>query len=824
VDNTSFAELLRQHRLALGLTQDELAERASLSGRAISDLERGVKAPRLSTARLLVRGLGLHKAEAAALLRTARPQRDPGLDADPGRDRHNLPLATSSLVGRAGELAQLEQRLRESRLVTITGVGGCGKTRLALQVAHDLMDAFPQGAWWVELAPLSAPTLVPQAVAAALGLREQPGRSLLETLCAFLAKQHLLLVLDNCEHVVATCADLAETLLRASATVRLLTTSREALRIPGEVTWRVPPLATPDPRANQGPTELLGYPAVQLFVERAQAIQPTFTLRAENARAVAAVSARLDGLPLAIELAAAWVRALGIEQLLQRLDGALRSELGSSRTATSRQQTLWATLDWSCALLSEPERVLIRRLAVFAGGWTLEAAEEVCTGGAVERATLLGHLTRLVDTSLVQVMERAGYARYRLLEPIRAYAAAHLAASQEAVVVRRAHAATYLALAEHLSDRTHMASEGQRMDLLELEHENFRVALRWSEETGAIEQGVRLCAALGRFWVVRGYISEGRVWITALLNAQGTAADSVTLARALLQAGNLAWYQGDPVAARLLHSRALALYCALPDAESGLPAVLDALGLDARSHGDYSEAQVFCTEALTLARSLGMAWVEVQAVYHLGLVAYDQMAWTEAHGWFAQCLTLAQEMGDTICIARALNGLAQVAHQAGDYIDARALYERGLAKRRELGELFGVALALVCLGEVLLDLGDLAQARTVLDESITITQELGDRQGMAQCLEAFAALASLAHQPEQAFRLLGAAAALRETSELPLSPASLAQLERRLGPARQALDEHTGAALRTDGHALPVDEAVGLARLSVTAARGEICQ
>jgi non-specific serine/threonine protein kinase len=623
-----------------------------------------------------------------------------------------------------------------------------------------------------------------------------------------------LLVLDNCEHLVDASAELTETLMHASSTLRLLTTSREPLRVPGEVVWRVPSLTLPGPDLTKDLPELANSPAIRLFVERAQTVQPTFRLGHDNAAAIAALSARLEGLPLAIELTAAWVRVLGVEQVLQRLDATFRSELGGSRGATTRQQTMWATLDWSCALLDEPERVLLRRLAVFAGGWSLEVAENVCAGGVVARANILEHLTRLVDASLVQAQEQAGFARFRLLEPVRIYAEEHLAASGEDTALRQAHATAFLALGEQLSavNQSGIATRS-RLDRLELEHDNFRAALRWSRDSGSIEQGVRIAAAVSSLWLIRGHFSEGRRWIAALIDAPGLDTDPATLARVLGHSGNLAWYEGDAVTARLLHQRALGLYRTLPHAESGVAAMLDVLGLDAWSHGDYQDAENFCEEALTLARSQSLAWVERQAVYHLGLLAYDRMDRASAKERFTYLLVASQRVGDILGMARACSGLGQVAQSSGDYSGARAWQEKALVRRQQLGEPWGVALAEVSLASVLLDLGDLAAARLLLTESITLSQELGDRQGLARCLEAMACLAAVGHQPELALRLAGAAAALRDTSELPLSPANRVHLERHLEVARRVLGQTSAAAARESGYALSVEDAVALALL-----------
>jgi DNA-binding CsgD family transcriptional regulator len=553
------------------------------------------------------------------------------------------------------------------------------------------------------------------------------------------------------------------------------------------------------------------YAAIQLFVDCARAAQPGFTLAEHNARAVRGISTRLDGLPLAIELAAAWVRALGIEEILQRLDDTFQLHLGGKRTAPSRHQTMWATLDWSHVLLAEPERIVLRRLSVFAGGWTLESAENVCAGGGVERSGVLGYLTRLVDASLVQMEKQVGRTRYRLLEPIRAYATHHLVASGEATAIRSKHALVFVDLAEQVSIADPLAPLTARLDELQREHDNFRAALHWLASTWPAVDGIQLVAALGKFWLLRGFLTEGREWMTRFIRAPRDPGGSAALANALHQAGLLAQYQGNPVTARELHMQSLALWRELSDADEDVAGVLDSLGLDAWHHGDYAEAEAFCEEALQLARAGGWRELEGQALYHLGLVAYDQMDWVTANTRHAESLRVAHSENDVLVEARALRGLALIAHQQGDYERARQLHEEGLAKRREVGESWGVALALIGLGQVLLDTGDIPRARALFDESLTLSQDLGDWQGLARALEAFASLAAIIGREEEAGQLASAAAELREVNQIPRSPAERAQLARRMESVSGTLAERTPGASTATGHAIRLDEAVALA-------------
>jgi predicted ATPase len=471
----------------------------------------------------------------------------------------------------------------EGRLVTLTGVGGCGKTRLALGVAAAVVGSFSDGAWLVPLAPLADPLLVPQAVASVLGVRERSDQSLPDALVAYLEKRQLLLVLDNCEHLLRGCAELVEALLQGCPTLRVLATSREPLRMSGERAWRVPSLAAPDPRSSLGPDELVRYPAVQLFVQRAQAVQSDFVATPRVTPAVATICARLEALPLAIELAAAWVRALGVEQIVERLDDVFGLLVGGSRTAPSRQQTMQATMDWSYGLLAEPERVLFQRLAVFVGGWSLEAAEAVCSGSRVEPRELLTLLTRLVDASLVQVEERDPRAGYRLLEPIRLYAGACLIASGEFDVVRRQHAAYFLLFAQRWETDANVGGPGRPAAYAALEHEqdNLRTALRWCVEKGDAEKGLSLGKAQWNFWVVRGLLTEGRASLTELTALPDAAKAPTMRSVALSISASLAYRQGSYATALAIYREVLprlwqahdpwVLECALMDLEASSP-------------------------------------------------------------------------------------------------------------------------------------------------------------------------------------------------------------------------------------------------------------
>ncbi|MGH2405099.1 MAG: ATP-binding protein, partial [bacterium] len=499
------------------------------------------------------------------------------LDALP----NNLPIQLTSLVGREWELAEVNRLLPTTPLLTLTGSGGCGKTRLALQVAADVLEEYAEGIWFTDLAPISDPALVPQTVASVLSVHEQPGRSILAALTDYLMPKQLLLVLDNCEHLLAACARLSDALLRACPRLRILATSREGVGIAGELTYRVPSLSVPDLRNPSALNGLVQFGAVRLFVERATFAAPAFRLTPQKALTVAQICARLDGIPLAIELAAVRVKAMGVEQIASRLDDRFHLLTGGSRTALPRQQTLRGAIDWSYDLLPKPEAVLLGRLAVFAGGFRLEAVEAVCAGDGVSADDVIELLTHLVEKSLVITEEQDGEEWYRLLETIRQYGLGKLRDAGEEPVLRRRHRDWYLELAERGEIGMQGADQRAWLDRVEREHDNFRAALEWSKsEGGSAEERLRLAGALWFFWFLRGYLSEGREWLEGALSA-GSGASASARVRALNGAGLLAWRQGDDARAAALGEEGLAL-CREVDYKLGIGYSLHTLGVVAR--------------------------------------------------------------------------------------------------------------------------------------------------------------------------------------------------------------------------------------------------
>jgi predicted ATPase/DNA-binding SARP family transcriptional activator len=698
---------------------------------------------------------------------TSQAMQSPGQHAP----SHNLLLQLTSFVGREREMAELTSLLATTRLLTLTGVGGCGKTRLAVEMASSLLDTFDDGVWLVELAALTDPTLVPQAVASILGVSEQPGRPVTESLAGYLKARRLLLVLDNCEHLIVACAQLVEALLRTCPNLGVLATSREPLHIAGELTWRVPSLSLPDPRRLPSLADLAQNEAVRLFVERTRAVLPSYTLTAQNARAVAQVCYRLDGIPLAIELAAARVNMLPVEQIVVRLDDCFGLLTGGSRTSLTRQQTLRATLDWSYDLLSERERDLFAWLAAFAGGFSLEAAESVCASDDGAPSAVLERLTQLVDKSLVVAEEQSGAARYRLLEPIRQYAQERLHALGQLAPVQRRHASWFLGVAERAESELSSPDQAAWLNRLEMEHDNLRAALSWCLR-GEPEMGLRLARALWQFWLGRGHFAEGRKWLHDQLAR--APSQSALRPQALLGACALAVRQGDFTGAVHLIEESLAISRALGDKLECARALHD-LGSLTGVLANHARAQAPFEESLALVRETGFAPGTASVTHSMGILAWYEGDFVQAKnrleesvalfreavdapglsfpmlnlGWIAvpparlalprmalweETFMLFRQVTARSAVGYALANLGNLARLDGDYPQARVRLEESLALFRTLRDRPALAQVRGQLGILATAEGDFAQAQALLEESLGLRRELGDRRGVAVTL------------------------------------------------------------------------------------------
>ena len=672
----------------------------------------------------------------------------------------NLPaLQLTSFVGREREMAEIKNRLAAARLLTLLGPGGTGKTRLALQVGSDLLEQFPKGVWLVELAPLSDPDLVIQTVATVFNVREAAGRPLLDSLIDYLKPRELLLVLDNCEHLIESSANLAGALLRGCPQLRIMATSREPLGVPGEATYRVPPLSRPDPTRVVSAGQLVEFEAAQLFIERAVVNNPQFAVTDRVAPAVARVVHRLDGIPLAIELAAARTKVLSVDQIAARLDDRFRLLTTGARAGPQHHQTLRATIDWSHDLLSAPERTLFRRLSVFAGGFSLEAAETICAGGEIDAMDVLDLLARLVDKSLVITEELDGDVRYRMLETIHAYSRERLMQSGEEDTVRSQHVQWYLRLAEEAEPALRGSELLAWLNRLEIEHDNFRVALDYGRTAeGQKESGLRLAGALTRFWARRGFLSEGRDWMETAVALYPEAPPAVR-AKALHGAGYLGFEQGDYARAQARCEESLRLYRSIGD-DFGVALSLNVLGNVARNFGQSDQAVRLLEESVALSRAHDFPWALALALSNLAVTARRQRDLARARRLLEESLALWRQLGDKWGLGAALAHLGLVASYAGDYDRARALLNESLALRRELGDRRNIAASLNSLGTAALMQGDFAQARALFEETLPLFRELGDKTNFA------AALTNLGILVAQNGELPRAAAVLEESLAL----------------------------------------------------------
>ncbi|MDQ6669810.1 MAG: helix-turn-helix domain-containing protein, partial [Chloroflexota bacterium] len=802
-----FGDQLRRLRLRAGLSQEALSEQAGLSAAAVGALEQGLRrSPYPHTLMALATALGLSADEQDALAQAAGTREvgrhDAAADAPEARRQTGLPRSLSSFVGRERELAEVKYLLEAESLVTLVGSGGIGKTRLALEVGRGVGEQYADGVQLVELGPLLDSSLVLGAVAAAVGVREQRGVPLRRTLVDALRPRQVLLILDNCEHLIQACAEIAELLLRAGPALRILATSREPLGVPGEVVWSVAPLPQPDAAVPATTRHVLRHAAGRLFVERARSAQPGFTLDAWSAPLVAEICRRLDGIPLALELAATRVRALGVDGLAARLDDRFRLLVGG-RTAPARQHTLRATLDWSYDLLGAPERRLLARLAPFAGGWSLPDVEAVCRDQILPVEDVAERLGNLVDQSLVVVEQRVKGVRYRLLETMRQYAAERLIEFGEAEMAHRRHRDHYLDLAERVPASRF---DGQHFDWLTEEADNIRAALRWSIDQGEPDAGLRLANANFGRWLVRGPCSEGRAWFDELLAQPGLIAETALVARSLGAAARLAAAQGDLAAAEPLVQRSQTLAERLGDPHTQALVALRR-GIIGRSQGDLERARTIQAEALERSRALGDADLQVFNLYSLSTTLLELGECDDAQTLAQECLTLSGRVGHTWGMASAHRTLGRLSAIRGARQEARTHLEESLALSRGLGHAQGIANTLTALAQAAVLEGDEPAARALFWEVLGLARELGDRLEVVHCLEGLGQIEGRL-PPMKVARLAGAAAELRAQVGAQLYPRERSAVTDWVEQARQALGEVAFAESFATGRALTLDALV----------------
>jgi predicted ATPase/serine/threonine protein kinase/DNA-binding CsgD family transcriptional regulator len=768
---------------------------------------------------------------------------------------NNLPMQYTPFIGREQELAAVQQLLLRGdvRLVTLTGPGGTGKTRLGLQVAAELSDSFAGGVFFVNLAPINDPVLVVPTIAETIGIREGAGQSLLERLKEDLRPKQMLLLLDNFEQVVSAAAQVLD-LLTACPRLKVLVTSREVLHVQAEHEFLVPPLPLPDPKRLPDIATLSHNAAVALFIQRAQMVKPDFLLTNANARAIVEICARLDGLPLAIELAAARMKLLPPQALLARLGQSLQVLTGAARNLPARQQTLRNTIAWSYNLLDAQEEQLFRRLSIFTGGCTIEAAEAVCAapGEGNEADQVLDVVASLVDKSLLQQTGQEGEEpRLMMLETIREYGLEALAASGETETMRQAHAAYYLRFAEEAEPELDGPRQAVWLERLEQEHDNLRAALQWLVEHRAIEtsreMALRLGGALRRFWRIRGHWSDGRDFLErALVGSKGVAVpvqvkalkaaahlafiqsdnhraealyeeclakcrevgDTAGMALSLRRLGAIAARRGNLVGASSLTEESLALFRGVGD-RAGIAYALNNLAASIGDQGEYARAILLLEESLALFREVGdkeaIAWVLIHLAYMLFLSQGDP---AKVHSLLEEGLALCRELGSQEDTAWALGHLGEVVLKKGDAVKARSLLEESVALSGEIGYWYGTAKLLSLLGRVEALERDYAAARTLYEESLAIARVMGDRLNTPFYLEGLADVVATQGDPVWAARLWGVAEALREEIRALMPPIYRADYERSVAAARTQLGEKSFAAAWAEGRSMTPEQAL----------------
>jgi len=788
----------------------------------------------------LLRPERLYQLNASGLPTTFPPLKS--LDLFP----NNLPIQLTTFIGRENEIAEVKQELNEHRLVTLTGSGGTGKTRLSLQVAVELLDHFDHGVWFVELAPLADPELIPQTILSAIGISEQQSKTPLEILKEYLHEKKTLIVLDNCEHLIEASAKVANTLLNAAPELKILASSREALGVKGELSYPVPSLSLPDPKHLPAIEQLSQYEAVRLFIDRASLVSPHFDVNKENAPAIAQICYRLDGIPLAIELAAARVKMMSVEQISKRLDDRFRLLTGGARTALPRQQTLRALIDWSYDILTENERLLLRRLSVFAGGWTLEAAEEVCVGDEIESYEILDLLTQLVNKSLVVVIEhsQSGETRYRMLETVRQYAREKLLEAGESEILRDRHLTYFVKLTKQAEPELFRANQVFWLNKLEDELDNLRMALDWALATD-VEAGLRLMVTPQLYWDARSDFREVESWLAQFLERYGNA-DSLR-ARGLLIYGQAVALGGDFEAARKLGEQSLELSRAISDKQMEAFS-LWSLGMVIAIQGDNARGIPMLEQSLALYQSLGdkfgqatvMAWMSLnnndldhskahlfeslqlfRELGHLSGIAIclNELAHRAIWGgdfsspvlWLEEARELHRQLGNTLREADGLSYYGLLAYWQGDYKQARTSYEESAKLYDKVGHLLNVSWSRVDIAYIVLRQGDYQEAKERFRSCIQQFQKANNTIALIYAMEGLASMNVDHGQAERAVLLFAWADAMRERIGDYRPPVEQASVERDLAVIHSKLDDAAFSKAHAEGKGMTIEDAVALA-------------
>lgn len=724
-----------------------------------------------------------------------------------GDTPNNLPLHLTTFIGRDHELAEVKRLLTTSRLVTLTGAGGCGKSRLAFEIASTVLADYPDGVWLVELASLSDGSLLPQALATVIGLREERDRSLLLTIAEHLGPRRALIILDNCEHLLQSSSSLLSYVLVRCPRLRVITTTREPLGLPGEIICRVGSLRSPDPEQMPNLEGLRACDAARLFVERARLHLPTFTLTAENCGAVAQICHHLDGIPLAIELAAARTRVLTVEEIAARLDRRFQLLTGGSPTLVPRQQTLHATMNWSYQLLSPQEQALWQRLSIFAGGFTLDATELVCDDHLITREDLLDLLTKLIDKSIVIAKEDGSTKRYLLLETIKQFGDERLHESGQREFFRGRHLTWYWARAKEADA---MGSTGPQQQIwFERESHNIRAAIRWSKESRSVEAGLGLVCATFDFARRRGYLRELRYHLEELLALwDGPSTEAVL--KAMHDLASTIYFQGDHDLAEQQYQGLL-----LKATQTGTPAMmasaLTGIGLLAEKRGEYTHAQLMYEQTLTIYQALADQTLCSAALNNLGRVARFQGDHQRARRLHEEALAIDRRLRYSAGVAAAQGSLGLVAEELGEYEEAGSLHAEALTFWRQQRNHPLIALTLLHLGIVSMATGRLAEARSFIQESLVIYKELENQGGMAESLEGLAAVASAESRNEQAARLLGAATARQQTTRALPAPVRRQRYAQTEGQIRAQMQKAAYDKAWSEGRRWSLEETINAA-------------
>ena len=756
---------------------------------------------------------------------------------------NNLPVQLTSFIGRENEIVELKQELESHRLVTLTGSGGTGKTRLSLQVATELLEKFDHGLWFIELAPLANPDLIPQTILSAIGVSEQPNKTPLDILKEYLHEKKVLIVLDNCEHLVTASAQVANALLNAAPGLKVLASSREALGVKGELSYPVPSLSLPDPKHLPTIEQLSQYESVRLFIDRTLLVAPHFVVDKDNAPFIAQICYRLDGIPLAIELAASRVKLLSVEQIASRLDDAFRLLTGGSRTALPRQQTLRALIDWSYNLLSEHEKILFRRLAVFAGGWTMEAAESVCSGEGVEQDDVLDLMAHLVDKSLIMVTREGTESRYRRLETIRQYAREKFLEAGGSEITRDRHLAYYVKLVEQAEPELYRSNQLRWLNRLDDELDNLRMALEWALATN-IEAGMWIAALPWRFWDGQGHWQEVAKWLTVFLDRYHKT-DTLHVHALVVLALYFYRQNNFPETVRLAE-QGLQMARALSDKQ--LEALsLSLLGVVTHLQGNVGEGVSLLEKSIAISRTLGDKISQADTLGWLSLIHHDNEAmdlsreslrlyrefghlsgiknslitlaretmwrgdFSSPVPWLDEALSISRQLGDKPDEAMTLTGIGILAYWKGDYGRANEFYEEAIILSEKIGFRTWNLFIHVHLAYAILRQGEIQRAFSLFEDSIRNTQKAGFMIALIYAMEGLASLNVNQEQPERAAQLFAWADTMRKEISNPRPPVEQNSVEKDLVSIHAQVDDATFEKLWDEGSKLTTEEAIDLA-------------